>query len=401
MSAERALAAIDPGASREGEMPPSTADAAPMFPLLSIADLAALPEPPWLIADVLPVGFDILFGPSNVGKSFLALAWALCVASGLPWHGQPTEQAPVVYIAGEGVTGIYRRVQAWMHEHRQPAPEHIRFVAGAANFLIPSDVQRAKATIAAMPEPPRLIVVDTMARAMTGGDENMTRDVGRFIAAFDEIAPADAARLTVHHTGKDGEDERGSTALRGAADYMIALKPHGASVRLECVKAKDSAPFEPWSLHLETVLESCVFRRGTNSTALAPSERHILAEVSAAFGTDYASSAAIREASGTPKSSYYRSLRALTDRGFLEPEAEGRNPRYRLSQQGSAQLVPPSPNRSHETGPACPTGRSLLETVGLGTPDGTATASSASTPDDDGADAELDRIRRKFGEEAL
>lgn len=356
-NAERALAAIDPGASREGEMPPSTADAAPMFPLLSIADLAALPPPAWLIEDMLPVGFNVMFGPSNVGKSFLALDWSLCIASGLPWYGQPTEQGAVVYIAGEGVTGLYRRIQAWMHARKQPAPEQIRFVPGAVNFLSESDVLRAKATIASMIEPPRLIVVDTMARCMVGGDENATKDVGRLIANTDEIAaPSKAAPLIVHHTGREGEHERGSTALRAAADFMVVLKPDGASVRLECSKAKDSAPFEPWSVHLEPVLESCVLRCGTNSTVLAPSERQILAEVSAAFGTDYASSAAIREASGVARSSYYRSLRALTDRGFLEPESEGRNPRYRLTADGSAQLVPASPNGSHGTGPTSPTG---------------------------------------------
>ena len=97
-----------------------------------------------------------------------------------------------------------------------------------------------------------------MARSMIGGDENAARDVGMFIAAADELCKASgAARLIVHHTGKNGEDERGSSALRGAADLMAALKPDGAGLRLECVKAKDSEPFEPWNLHLEPLADSC------------------------------------------------------------------------------------------------------------------------------------------------
>lgn len=352
---------------------PTTAPLTPVgFPLLSIADLAKLPPPAWLLQDMLPVGFNVLFGPSNVGKSFLALDWSLCIAAGLPWYGQVTTQGPVLYIAAEGVAGIYRRVKAWIHARNQPAPDQIRFIAGAANFLDASDVQRATTTIASMADPPRLIVVDTMARCMVGGDENSAKDVGRFIAATDELgAICNAARLIVHHTGKDGEDERGSSALRGAADAMLALKPDGASARLECAKAKDSAPFDPWNLHLETVLESCVFRCGTNSTALAPAERQILAEVSAAFGTNYTSSTAILAAANVPKSSYYRSLKSLTDRGFLEAETAGRNPRYRLTESGLNQVVPSSPTASHETDSVSPTAGSLYRTVGLETPNGT------------------------------
>jgi hypothetical protein len=207
---------------------------------------------------------------------------------------------------------------------------------------------------------------------MVGGDENAAKDVGRFIAAVDELRNScGAASLTVHHTGKDGDDERGSSALRGAADAMLALKPDGAGAKLECVKQKDAAPFQPWRLHLETVLESCVFRCGTNPTALAPAERQILHEVSAAFGTDYASSMAIREAANVPRSTYFRSLKALADRGYLEADTDGRNARYRITPDGLQQLVPPSPNQSHETSPVSPTVRSLYETVRLGTETGT------------------------------
>ena len=118
------------------------------FPMLSVADLAALPEPAWLLEDLLPVGFNVLFGPSNVGKSFLALDWALCIASGIPWFGQQTEAGTVVYIAAEGVAGIYRRVQAWEHARSRPAPDRIRFIPHAANLLERSDVVRIVTTIA-------------------------------------------------------------------------------------------------------------------------------------------------------------------------------------------------------------------------------------------------------------
>lgn len=190
------------------------------FKTLSVDDLANLAPVDFLIDGMLPAsGFSVLFGPSGVGKSFLALDWALCIATGLAWYGRETRGGAVLYIAAEGSSGLGRRVQAWQNARRQPTVGRIRFLPEAVNFLDAGHVERAKRTIAELPEPPVLVVVDTMARSMIGGDENAARDVGMFIADVDELCKASgAARLIVHHTGKNGVDERGSSALRGAAD---------------------------------------------------------------------------------------------------------------------------------------------------------------------------------------
>jgi hypothetical protein len=331
--------------------------------LLSISDLAALPEPSWLLDEMLPTGFAVLFGPSNAGKSFLALDWSLCVASGVAWYGQETQAGWVVYVAGEGVAGLYRRVQAWTHARDLDPPERIRFIPYAANLLDTAEVDRVKRAIEALPDPPVLVVIDTMARSMVGGDENAAKDVGRYIAAVDQLRHEydDGASLTVHHTGKDGEDERGSSALRGASDAVVALKPDGAGLKLECVKQKDAAPFEPWRLHLSETLESCVLRCGTSPGQLAPAERRILEEVSAAFGTKPAARTAIREAANVPKSTWHRSVKSLIDRGYLAPEGIGRNAPLYLTEDGHSQVVPDSPTKSHGTGQRSPT-----ETVPIG-----------------------------------
>lgn len=335
--------------------------------LLSIADLATLPEPSWLVEDLLPAaGFSVLFGPSGTGKSFLALDWSLCVAAGLQWYGQDVNRGGVVYIAAEGVAGLYRRISAWLHARHQDAPDTIRFLGSAINFLEPVQLQRAKTAIGQLDQAPALIVVDTMARSMTGGDENAARDVGQFIHAVDQLRAAHgAAALIVHHTGKDGEDERGSSALRAAADAMLALKPDGASLRLDSVKAKDSEPFEPWKLHLRSTLESCVIGCGTRTGVLAPSEVQILERVSAAFGTHWATGTAFRDAAGATKSTYHRSLKALLDAELVAAEDDSRRPRYRVTDDGLAR-VSSSPTESHGTRPASPTQSPLYGTVGLG-----------------------------------
>lgn len=44
--------------------------------------------PTWLIEDLIPEhATAVLYGGSNIGKSFIALDWALAVATGLPSLG--------------------------------------------------------------------------------------------------------------------------------------------------------------------------------------------------------------------------------------------------------------------------------------------------------------------------
>lgn len=64
---------------------------------------------------------SVVYGESNVGKTFLALDLATHVAAGLDWHGHrvPTGEkwaGPVLYIASEGGTGIRNRLDAMRRE---------------------------------------------------------------------------------------------------------------------------------------------------------------------------------------------------------------------------------------------------------------------------------------------
>ena len=87
--AERVARAAAPASTNGVASPTATID---LFPLLSVADLANLEPPAFLIDSLLPAGgLSVLFGPSGVGKSFLALDWALCVSTGLAWYGQETK----------------------------------------------------------------------------------------------------------------------------------------------------------------------------------------------------------------------------------------------------------------------------------------------------------------------
>ena len=231
--------------------------------LLTVEDILAMPDPSWLVDGVFPdSGLGVLFGPSGVGKSFVTLGVALSVASGVPWLGHRVEQRHVVYIAAEGVDGMKKRLEAWMALHPTADLTRMRFVTSAVNLLDADQVGKVDQALDTLPERPGLIVVDTLARSMVGGDENSARDVGVFIDHADLLARGDLI-VVVHHTGHDGEAERGSSALPAAADVRVKVKPstdpgRSDEFELRCEKLKDWAEWDPLKLELRASAGSCV-----------------------------------------------------------------------------------------------------------------------------------------------
>ncbi len=79
-------------------------------------------EPPkanWLLKSYLDAGsLSVLFGEPESMKSFLAIDIGFSIVTGIPWHGIPIKTTgPVFYIAGEGFSGLSRRLRAWSIAH--------------------------------------------------------------------------------------------------------------------------------------------------------------------------------------------------------------------------------------------------------------------------------------------
>ena len=234
--------------------------------LLSIDDLRELPPPSWLVDQLLPdYGVSVLFGASGSMKSFLAADWALSIAAGVPWLGHRTEPGPVVYAALEGGHGLLKRIEAWTAEHEGDPREEFRAVVDLLNLLDGGNVHELVDIIRQRIDvPPRLIVIDTVARAMPGGDENSTKDMGLVIAASDLLARTfSCAVLLVHHTGH-GESgrERGASALPAAAEARLRLSRSGQQLTLTTLKQKDFVEADPIQLTYREVGESLVLALG-------------------------------------------------------------------------------------------------------------------------------------------
>lgn len=230
-----------------------------VYPLLTARELIDAPPPSWMIEGVMPHGFCVLHGPPGSFKSFLALDWALCIASGLQWHGRATEPGWVVYVAAEGRGGLGQRVEAWLDHHHVDDVDRARFLPETVNFLDSGALDKIARTLAELPERPGLLVVDTMARSIPGADENASQDVGQFVSAVDLIRGQHSA-LVVHHNRKGDDEERGSGSLRGAADLMVRVKREGLTenVTLSCSKLKEAPEWEPIEMRLVDTSDSAI-----------------------------------------------------------------------------------------------------------------------------------------------
>jgi predicted transcriptional regulator len=319
-----------------------SATSGPTYRTWTVSQLAELPKPEylvdgWIVAD----GLNGYYGPAGGGKTFIALGMAFSIATGQDWLGNSTTAGAVVYVAAEGRRGIAQRAKAWGAENGVDDLDRVQFITEVVNLMDPESVAKVRHTIDALPEPPVLIVFDTLARTMVGGDENSARDMGMYLANVDAIrGDTNAAALVIHHTGKAGTEERGSSALRGAADLMAVVKPDGLNLTLECNKNKDDAEADTLDLHLAEVRESLSLRLGSNRSGLSPNERAVLQSLTEAFGSDPAPASKLQAACEIPERSYYRAVQTLLQRGYLEQRPQGRSKLYSLTSRGSTALLP-------------------------------------------------------------
>ena len=176
----------------------------------------------------------VVYGESNSGKTFWMTDLALHVAAGIPWNGREVDQAAVIYVALEGGIGFRNRVEAWRVEKQLDAPVLFASIMVAINLLDPDAdtgalIEAIRAASATLSAPVKLVVIDTLSRAMAGGNENAPDDMGALVMNMDRVRQeTKAAVWFVHHSGKDqAKGARGHSLLRAAIDTEIEVVATG------------------------------------------------------------------------------------------------------------------------------------------------------------------------------
>jgi hypothetical protein len=196
------------------------------------------------------------------------------IAAGTEWMGHRVRQASVLYLPYEGMGGLKKRGEALRKRY---GTADVPFFIDDSRYNVREAAgrQALAAAIATLPEVPKLIVFDTFAHALCGGDENSAQDVGEFNAAVSGLIKATGACvLVLHHPRKDGSGgPRGSGALGGAIDLEIEVSGH----TVQSTKQRDFDLGDPIGFRLEPVvvgmdedeeeITSCVVRERKVSTS--------------------------------------------------------------------------------------------------------------------------------------
>lgn len=232
------------------EAPPSR------FRVKTMAEFLNHPPMTWLLRGVIPKAeLIVLFGPSTCGKSFMALDIAFAIARGMDWRGRKTKKGRVVYICAEGAGGARMRFMAYCrYNGLDPDMTDIGLIDVAPNFLEKGDALEVAKQIL-LSGKCDLIIGDTFAQMMPGGNENSGEDVGRALANCKGLHRACGCPvMLVHHSGKDaGKGARGWSGLRAAADAELEVLREEDDRVMTVTKMKDGEDGLEFDFKLRTV----------------------------------------------------------------------------------------------------------------------------------------------------
>lgn len=223
---------------------------------LRMEEILAIRAPDTIIKGRLPsAGLVFIYGPPKSGKTFFALDMCMSLARGESWHGTPTRQTGVLYIAGEGVHGLGMRMLAYTRKHGHKPRTKFRAIPAAITLheSVAGIEEEIRTVEIEEGWRPQMLVLDTLARTKGELDEN-TGQMAHYIAAADHFIQQGMLVIVIHHPGKDAEKGmRGWSGLLGALDLQIQVVRDGDTVVARWTHAKDMPDAEPFPFRLSVV----------------------------------------------------------------------------------------------------------------------------------------------------
>ena len=206
---------------------------------------AATKDIKWMVKNIIPQdAMGMIFGASGTFKSFIAIDLCLSVAHGIDWTKRKTVSGGVVYVAAEGGAGVARRIDAWHRTVGVDVPKNFHICRVPLLLSAKLEIGALRQAIAALPQIPSLVVVDTLSQTFNG-DENSSSDIGAYLRMLNsELRAAfNCTVMVIHHTGHNAtERPRGSSAITANVDFMLGCyrnDKEGMNAKLDVTKQKD------------------------------------------------------------------------------------------------------------------------------------------------------------------
>jgi hypothetical protein len=165
-----------------------------------------------------------IYGAPGAGKSLLAPHIGYAIAQGRDAFGMRTRKGHVLYVAAEDARGMRSRIRALLTRHGD-APD-FTLVDGVSDLLLPDSPDLAALHDVIADRNPALIVIDTLAMAFPGLEENAAEGMGRVVEIARSLAKGGSAVILVHHDTKaQTPTPRGHSLFNGALDMALQLFP--------------------------------------------------------------------------------------------------------------------------------------------------------------------------------
>ena len=214
------------------------------FRIYTHENIDTLPDTTWTVKNILPdIGMGALHGESTVGKSFLALDLAAAITEGRSWFGHRVRQRPVAYLVLEGIGGFKQRLRAYEIRHGRKCPnEQLQIIeVEDESFFDIRDPKHCAELAASLPQD-CIVIVDTLAQAAPGSNENTSEDGGKTLLGARIIMGKSRFVLFVAHSGKDPtKGIRGWSGIFAALDTNLEVTstPGGTGYVWTAKKIKD------------------------------------------------------------------------------------------------------------------------------------------------------------------
>ena len=202
-----------------------------------------LPDIKWVIEDLIPEGLTILAARPKMGKSFLALYLAACVAKERRvWDKYRTNKSNVLYLAYEdSIQSIKYRQTKMFSSLNINSDEYPK------NFHICTDYQRLEKEKLdshfheLSDQGMQFVIIDTMASGVVyniGGQSMYFKEYELISALKNSSSKSGINVMLIHHTKKGVPTDSieavlGTTGITGAVDTIWVMGKEGTQVYLD------------------------------------------------------------------------------------------------------------------------------------------------------------------------
>jgi len=196
------------------------------------------------------------YGDSQAYKTFVVLDYLLHRAYGMPWCGLKTKQAIGCFVSAEGASGVWKRIKAW-HDVRSMNFKDCPLMIIPMALVLPDQINDLVADFRDFHkrtgENIGDLTIDTFSQTFSGNENQADNVAGYFNTLQRKIThPFRCTTNVIHHTGRSGENPRGSYTFEANIDFRFKIE-RGKSERLTTLtveKQKDDLELPPLSFHL-------------------------------------------------------------------------------------------------------------------------------------------------------